>query len=78
MIYEVKKWKIFQIKQMNEKYLQNFRLLKKFDKYINFYGFYELSINVDFVTEFTNLELQMIILRVSMMKKIVIKQLKKF
>ena len=56
MIYEVKKWKIFQIKQMNEKYLKNFRLLKKFDKYKEYYRFYDLSINADIVTEFANLD----------------------
>ena len=56
VIDEDKKWRISQIKQMNEKYLENFRLLKQFDKKINYYRFYELSINADVTTEFENLD----------------------
>ena len=51
LIDEDKKWRILQIKQMNDKFLENFRLLKKIKEYENYDRFYELSINSDIVTQ---------------------------
>ena len=56
LIDEDKKWRILQIKQMNDKFLENFRLLKKIKEYENYDRFYELSINSDIVTEEENLD----------------------
>ena len=51
IIKEDKKWKIEYIKEMNKNYLARFSSLRQFNKSINYYRFYQLSINEDLISE---------------------------
>ena len=52
IIDEDKKWRINFIKKLNNLYLEYFTTLHQSDKYINYYRFYELSIDEDLPKEF--------------------------
>jgi hypothetical protein len=51
LINEDKKWRIEYIREMNKNYLENFNKLRIFDENINYFRFYELSINKELIRE---------------------------
>ena len=54
-----KKWRIDYIKQMNKNYLERFKGFRSFDKSINYFRFYELSINEDLIKEKKKLDTEL-------------------
>ena len=59
IIDEDKQWRIECIKEMNKDYLENFDKLRRFDKNIDYYRFYELSINTDLKKEKEKLDYEL-------------------